>query len=46
MKEDQRRPNDKIRNSPIHNDCCVAVFHGKPDPGEIKHDPVVMEHWR
>ena len=46
MKEDQKRPNDKIRNSPIPEDCCVAVFHGKPDPGDIKHDPTIMEHWR
>jgi len=46
MKEDQRRPNDKIRNSAIPQECCVAVFHGKPDPGDIKQDPVIIENWR
>ena len=46
MKEDQKRANDKLRNSSIPQECCVAVFHGKPDPGDIKHDPVIIEHWR
>ena len=46
MKEDQKRANDKLRNSAIPQECCVAVFHGKPDPGDIKHDPVIIEHWR
>ena len=32
MKEDQKRANDKLRNSSIPQECCVAVFHGKPDP--------------
>ena len=51
--EKKRSPNDLFVKKPYtdrkHNlpeDCSVAVFHGKPNPAEIQHDPLVIENWR
>ena len=30
----------------LPNECSIAVFHGKPDPGDIQKDPLVINHWR
>lgn len=30
----------------LPDDCSIAVFHGKPDPADIKHDPLIIENWR
>lgn len=30
----------------LPDDCSVAVFHGKPNPEQIVHDPLVIENWR
>jgi len=30
----------------LPDDCCVAVFHGKPNPAEITKDPLVIDNWR
>lgn len=35
----------RIKKFQMPDDCCVAVFHGKPNPAEIKHDPLVIENW-
>lgn len=35
----------KIKHN-LPEDCSVAVFHGKPNPEQIVHDPLVIENWR
>ena len=35
---------NKKHNLP--DECSVAVFHGKPNPAEIEHDPLVIQNWR
>ena len=51
--EKRRSPNDLYVKQPYtdhkHNlpeDCCVAVFHGKPNPAEVERDPLVKENWQ
>jgi len=34
-----------IRNAPIPRDCSICVFHGDPNPHDIK-DPYVVDNWR
>lgn len=29
----------------VHPDCCVAVFHGEPNPQDVK-DKFVIDNWR
>ena len=49
----KRSPHDKFvkekytdKKHGLPDDCCVAVFHGKPNPAEIQHDPLVLDNWR
>ena len=51
--EKKRSPNDLFVKQPytdrkhgLPDDCSVAVFHGKPNPAEIQHDPLVIDNWR
>jgi hypothetical protein len=51
--EKRRSPHDLFVKQPYNNskhalpeDCAVAVFHGKPNPAEIHHDPLVIENWK
>lgn len=51
--EKKRSPHDKFvkekytdKKHGLPEDCCVAVFHGKPNPAEIQHDPLVIDNWR
>lgn len=37
---------EKIKKFNLPDDCSVAVFHGKPNPSEIQHDPLVIDNWR
>lgn len=30
----------------LPDECSIAVFHGKPDPGDIQKDPLIINHWR
>lgn len=34
-----------VRNVEIPKDCCVAVFHGEPNPHDIE-DPFVIDNWQ
>ena len=34
-----------IRNPIIPKECCIAVFHGDPNPHEVQ-DPFVIDNWR
>ena len=34
-----------IKDPKLIKDCCIAVFHGEPNPHEIK-DPWVIENWK
>ena len=34
-----------VRNPNIPNDGCIAVFHGDPNPHEVR-DPWVIENWK
>jgi hypothetical protein len=34
-----------VRNPTIPKHCCVAVFHGEPNPDQVK-DPFVVDNWR
>lgn len=34
-----------VRNPEIPKHCCVAVFHGDPNPDIVK-DPFVIDNWR
>ena len=51
--EKKRSPNDLFVKHAYTNykhglpdDCAVAVFHGKPNPAEIQHDPLVIQNWK
>ena len=37
---------EEIKKFNLPDDCSVAVFHGKPNPAEIEHDPLVKENWK
>jgi hypothetical protein len=34
-----------IRNPEIPKHCCIAVFHGDPNPDKVQ-DPFVVDNWR
>lgn len=36
---------DKIENVQAPPDCCIAVFHGDPNPHNCE-DPYIMEKWK
>ena len=38
--------NDVFNKRELPDDCCVAVFHGKPNPAEIKMDKLITENYR
>ncbi len=40
-----RRNFATIKNPNIPKDCCIAVFHGEPNPPDVK-DPWVIENWK
>ena len=41
-----RKANFKnIKDPVLVNDCSIAVFHGEPNPHDVK-DPWVIEHWK
>jgi len=51
--EKKRSPHDLFVKQPytdrkhgLPEDCAVAVFHGKPNPAEVQHDPLVLENWK
>jgi hypothetical protein len=51
--EKKRSPHDLFvkqaytnRKHNLPDECSVAVFHGKPNPAEIEHDPLVIDNWR
>ena len=51
--EKKRSPNDLYVKQPytdrkhgLPDECSIAVFHGKPNPAEIQHDPLVKDNWR
>ena len=46
IKNGQKTVEEKIIKHNLPEDCSVAVFHGKPNPAEIQHDPLVIENWR
>jgi hypothetical protein len=29
----------------VDNDCCIAVFHGQPNPADVQ-DKIVVDNWR
>ena len=51
--EKKRSPHDLFVKQPytdrkhgLPDDCSVAVFHGKPNPAEVFHDPLVKDNWQ
>jgi len=30
----------------LHNDTSILVFHGKPNPGDVLDDPLILENWK
>jgi len=46
IKNGQKTVEEKIIKHNLPEDCAVAVFHGKPNPAEIQHDPLVIENWQ
>ena len=46
IKNGQKIESEQIKKFELPDDCAVAVFHGKPNPAEIQHDPLVTENWR
>ena len=46
IRNGQKTTVEKIKKYHLPDDCAVMVFHGKPNPAEIKHDPLVIENWR
>ena len=46
IKNGQKMETEEIKKFNLPDDCSVAVFHGKPNPAEIEHDPLVKENWK
>lgn len=34
-----------VKDPTLTDECCIAVFHGEPNPHDVK-DPWVIENWR
>jgi hypothetical protein len=46
VSRDGRRGFKTVKNDIIvDNECCVAVFHGNPNPADV-HDRIVVDNWR
>jgi len=46
IKNGQKLQKEVFVKHELPDDCSIAVFHGKPDPAEIQHDPLVIDNWR
>lgn len=46
IKNGQKHFKEILVKQNLPEECAVAVFHGKPNPGEITKDPLVIENWR
>jgi hypothetical protein len=46
VSRDGRRGFKTIKESvTVDNDCCIAVFHGHPNPADVQ-DKIVVDNWR
>jgi hypothetical protein len=45
MRDGQRNFRDIRNDIKPHSDCSIAVFHGDPNPAQVK-DSFVVDNWQ